>query len=248
MPYKTINETHPSLIYLILEDNSLDGSNILHYGKQLTNDLMLDTGIITFDSFPVSVFGIVKEYKMKYVLGLIFIILFYSCNDKSNNIKMHKDVKFDSLIKEIKDKYPNYSTNDFVKEKANKYLDNKIATEFFSFGYLDEINYEVFSINSNPNVKGGVIQLIPNVEKQFGKYLHLLKYEIICVASDSLTTTIDKNKKYLIKGKPLMRLDQNQIKVIVNTTYYSPKTHIDYQGYYNLGVFLYDLESVIPID
>jgi hypothetical protein len=44
---KSINETHPSLGYLTLADNSLDGSNIETYGEYLTKTLMLDTGIIT---------------------------------------------------------------------------------------------------------------------------------------------------------------------------------------------------------
>jgi len=44
---KPIKETHPSLSYLSLVDNSLDGSNIENYGEKLTNDLMLETGVIT---------------------------------------------------------------------------------------------------------------------------------------------------------------------------------------------------------
>ena len=44
---KHISETHPSLKWLTLIDNSLDESNIEKYGKELTDTLMLNSGIIT---------------------------------------------------------------------------------------------------------------------------------------------------------------------------------------------------------
>jgi hypothetical protein len=179
----------------------------------------------------------------------IFILIFtlISCNQTRDNKVVYKVYKFDTLINEIKEKYPNYGSNDYVKEKASVYLDKKIDS-ILKLGYLEEITYSVFDIKSSKNVKGGVVQFINETGYKDGKNLRLLKYEVICVATDSLVSIIDKTKKYKISGKPLLRLDDTKISIMTKQTYYSPKTYIDYQGYYHLGVFLFELEGVTQID
>lgn len=137
----------------------------------------------------------------KITLLLLIGFGLISCRKDFSNtpIPEEKVLKIDVLLNKIIDKYPNFNTNDLVKNEALSTLEIKIDS-VTPLNYFEEIPLNVTSIIKNPHGKGFLISFYADesVGMNLSNYMH---YNLIGFSDEKTAKSINTEKKYLINGK-----------------------------------------------
>jgi hypothetical protein len=190
---------------------------------------------------------------MKYILTLLTLFTFISCNDyqaKETEDKKLVKRKIDPILKDILKQYPNYKDNQIVRDNAAKALDKKIDSAL-SLGTLNDIPLKVFRIGKNPHGKGALIQFYTdNYDDNKSDVLSdRLNFDIIGFMDENLASTLKDKGTYYVYGKKFKRLNKTETFLIVNQVYYSPQTEISKDAIWDIydfkiGDILCEIDSV----
>lgn len=192
---------------------------------------------------------------IKLLLIAFLSVFWMSCTESEENqnkVVVMSERKMDSVLGQIfLQKYPNFKSNDLVKEKALEELLSKVDS-LAPLYYLEDLPLEIWNIGKNPNGEGAIVQFYKKgsyENTKQGQSEHL-GFEIICFMSEELASTLNSKEKYYIHGKKYVRLTNNETYGIIRQSYFSPEPEITKNSIssdiydYNIGVFLTEVDSV----
>lgn len=197
----------------------------------------------------------------KLTLFFVICILFVACIPNSQ--KNTTDVKIEEkraaipereiepfLNKIFINEYPNYQSNELVKDKALSELMLNIDS-LAPLKYLEEIPLKIFRIQKNPHGKGAIVQFYSD-NSGAAPLSDRLGFDVIGLMSEDIASSLNENSKYLIFGKKYNRLNETKTYLIVPQSYYSPNPEISKNTStgvfaFNIGVFICEVDSVKQI-
>lgn len=175
-------------------------------------------------------------------------LLITACTSAPQKVEDEKKLnKIDPYLNSLVKKFPNYLSNDLIRIKAEKALSNDLDS-LVKNNYFDDIPLKILTISKNPHGKGSLVQFHVDQVVRPDRLSDAATFDVIGLMEDSLAETLNDKATYKIKGSYKAALDQTQVSVLVNQTYYSPdllfsKNSFD-DNQFNLGVFLCEVKSV----
>lgn len=188
---------------------------------------------------------------MKNTIIILFLFTLISCV-KPKDKSVAEDIperKTEKVLKQIFQKdYPNYLTNDLVKEKALKSLVSKMDSVVKHNG-LEEVLLKVSNVTKNPNGKGAIV-LFYSIEKEHEdrSFSGKLNFNIIGLMSEKLASRINDHNVYRIKkAHNYNRVNQDQVSLLYNMTMYSTTPNISKNGNevsFSIGTYMAEIDEL----
>lgn len=189
---------------------------------------------------------------MKLILGLLSLALFTSCQTTPSSTKTDKErteLKSEKFIKTFLQEHPNWDKNDITKLNTNDTF-QLAAKDQLRGNFLDDFPLELGEINEYNKGKFAAVfaSHYTKINVEYNSILDNTKFDIIGLIPDSLVQTLQKNKKYLVKGK-FIKFLSNDFKNYINGMVYTNQVKIDKDIIsknleVSLGIMLFEVQSV----
>jgi hypothetical protein len=189
---------------------------------------------------------------MKLILGLLSLALFTACQltpSSSQSDKEQTELKSEKFVKTFLQEHRNWDINDITKRNTNDTFKLVVKDQLID-NFLDDFPLELGEINEYKKGKFAAVfashYIKNNVE--YKSILNNIKFDIIGLIPDSLVQTLQKDKKYLVKGK-FIRFLSDDFKNYINGMVYTNEVKIDNDIIsknleVSLGIMLFEVQSV----
>lgn len=183
----------------------------------------------------------------KIIFTILFLFIIFSC--KENNYELKEDTtvikysKVDTILNSLLKKYPNYSENTFVRQKASIELKSKIDS-IINLGVFDKIPLKILNIGKNPHGKGALVQFYTETNYSPKLPSDTFYFDVIGLMDDKLASTINESDTYYIFSKNYKRLNKNEVNILVDRTYYSTDVEISEDKKFYVGIYIGVIDSL----
>lgn len=147
------------------------------------------------------------QYSIYIVLALSIIP---SCDTTTHYGDKELEIKYSRKIDPFLDtifniRYPNYRSNEIVREKALKNM-IKVIDSLAPKGYLDDIPLKILKVQKNPHGKGALVHFYSHNKTETELLSDKVQFDLIGLMDEKLGESINENKSYYVKEKNINAL------------------------------------------
>ena len=195
----------------------------------------------------------------KYIVAILIIttiIFLFSCNEQRNkksteNIPEIKQTEIELILNQIfLNKFPNFADNDIVRQKAFKEFNGKVDSLIKAKEFID-IPLRIYSIGTNPNGKGAIVQLYADEYEPANKAIPIkIIYNVIGFMNEDKASRLSENSNqtYSLVGHNYKRATETMTTILTSSNKYPTEQKIldrILDTYYiNLGTFICEVDAI----